>query len=144
VKLWDNDEPFFPATLLEHGKESRQFEVAGLKRECWSSASPIRSIFKDAFERAGVPYFNEHSFRDTVVQLGETICKSPEDFKAWSQNLGHSQVLTTFLSYGEVAPRRQGEIIQGLGRPQTVCQSNAEEIAEAVIRKMKATDSSNL
>lgn len=59
--------------------------------------------------------FQPISFRDTLVQFGERICRTPEDFKAWSQNLGHEKVLTTFYSYGEVAPRRQGEIIQGLG-----------------------------
>lgn len=136
--LWGNDDPLFPATLMECGKESRQFEVAGLDRKSWGSASPIRTIFKEAFESAGLQYFNPHSFRDTVVHLGETICKSPEDFKAWSQNLGHEQVLTTFTSYGEVAQRRQGEIIQGLGKPPAASQSSAEEIAEAVVRRMQA------
>lgn len=137
-KLWGNDDPLFPATLMECGSESRQFEVAGLNRKGWGSASPIRTIFKEAFESAGLPYFNPHSFRDTVVHLGETICKSPEDFKAWSQNLGHEQVLTTFTSYGEVQPRRQAEIIQGLGKPQAAGQSSAEEIAEAVVRRMQS------
>ena len=40
----------------------------------------------------------------------------PEEFKAWSQNLGHEQVLTTFSSYGQVAQDRQAELIRGLGR----------------------------
>jgi hypothetical protein len=44
--------------------------------------------------------------------LGEQVCWSPEDFKAWSQNLGHEDVLTTFTSYGDVPTRRQGEIMQ--------------------------------
>ena len=44
------------------------------------------------------------------------MCQSPEDFKAWSQNLGHEQVLTTFTSYGKVADDRQGEIIRSLDR----------------------------
>jgi hypothetical protein len=49
------------------------------------------------------------------VQLDETRCRSPEEFKAWSQNLGHEGVLTTFYSYGTVAPRRQGRDHQGSG-----------------------------
>jgi hypothetical protein len=28
--------------------------------------------------------------------LGERTCKTPEEFKAWSQNLSREQVLTTF------------------------------------------------
>jgi integrase len=61
--------------------------------------------------------FNPHSFRHALAMVGERTCKTPEDFKAWSQNLGHEQVLTTFASYGEVSPHRQAEIIKGLARP---------------------------
>jgi len=86
-KLWGNDEPLFPATRIAVG-ESRHFEAAGLGRKHWSTASPIRTIFKDAFTTAGLPYFNPHSFRDTLALFGEQVCKTPEHFKAWSQNLG--------------------------------------------------------
>ena len=82
----------------------------------WSSAGPIRAIFKGAFAAAGLPYFNPHSFRKTLALLGGQICKSPEEYKAWSQNLGHENVLTTFSSYGDVARHRQAEIIRALGK----------------------------
>ena len=36
----------------------------------------------------------------------------PEEMKAWSQNLGHADVLTTFTSYGEVPLHRQKELIE--------------------------------
>lgn len=113
-KLWGNDDPLFPATEVAVG-ESRQFEPIGLKREHWSTTEPIRRIFRAAFARAGLPYFNPHSFRKTLVQLGEKRCRSPEEFKAWSQNLGHEGVLTTFNSYGCVSRQRQAEIIRLLG-----------------------------
>ncbi len=134
-KLWGNDDPLFPATCVVVGA-TLQFEVAGLKREPWSSAAPIRAIFREAFQAAGVPYFNPHSFRDTLVQLGETLCKSPEEFKAWSQNLGHEGVLTTFYSYGQVGSRRQGEIIRALGEPGPAEPSSAEAIADALFRRL--------
>ena len=117
--LWGLDDPLFPASLVASGANHR-FEVVGLNRKHWGSATPIRKIFKSAFESAGLPYYQPHSIRKTLVRLGEQLCKSPEDFKAWSQNLGHEQVLTTFTSYGEVAARRQAEIIRGLGKPQIV------------------------
>jgi integrase len=107
-KLWGNDDPLFPATRVALGPD-RQFAAAGLSREHWSNATPIRTIFREAFSSAGLPYFNPHSFRNTLVQLGQEICRTPEQFKAWSQNLGHEKVLTTFLSYGEVACQRQGK-----------------------------------
>lgn len=115
-RLWGNDDPLFPATLTLLG-EARQFEAAGLKRQHWSSAAPIRTIFRDAFLAAGLPYFNPHSLRKTLVRLGQTRCQSPEQFKAWSQNLGHEGVMTTFYSYGQVGTREQGEIIKALSRP---------------------------
>ena len=40
---------------------------------------------------------------------------SPEQMKAWSQNLGHADVLTTFNSYGAVPVHRQGELIRAAG-----------------------------
>jgi integrase len=114
-KLWGLDDPLFPATKIVIG-DSRHFVASGLDRKHWSSASPIRKIFKDAFAAAGLPYFNPHSFRKTLALLGGQICKSPEEYKAWSQNLGHEDVLTTFSSYGDVAPHRQAEIIRALGK----------------------------
>ena len=132
-KLWGNDDPLFPSTRVALGP-SRQFEAAGLKRAHWSTASPIRKIFRDAFTTAGLPYFNPHSFRNTLVQLGEKVCKTPEHFKAWSQNLGHEKVLTTLLNYGEVACQRQGEIIRDLATPQKNMPTDVSKIAEAVIK----------
>ena len=44
---------------------------------------------------AALPNFSPHSFRNTLAMLGETLCHSVEEFKAWSQNLGHDGVLTT-------------------------------------------------
>lgn len=134
-KLWGNDDPLFPSTRIEVGP-SRQFEASGLERAHWSTATPIRTIFRDAFTSAGLPYFNPHSVRNTLVRFGEEVCKTPEQFKAWSQNLGHEKVLTTFLSYGEVACLRQGEIIHSLAKPQEPRQTGADEIAEAVLKRL--------
>jgi integrase/recombinase XerC len=137
-KLWGNDDPLFPSTRIVVG-QTHQFEAAGVARAHWSNAGPIRKIFRDAFERAGLPYFNPHSLRKTLGRLGETLCRSPEELKAWSQNLGHEQVLTTLTSYGEVATDRQGEIIRGLGAARQGVQSEAEDIAEAFFRRLRSS-----
>jgi integrase len=136
-QLWGNDDPLFPATHIALGATC-QFEAAGLARDHWSTASPIRTIFREAFVSAGLPYFNPHSFRNTLVQLGQDVCKSPEQFKAWSQNLGHEKVLTTFLSYGEVACQRQGEIIRGLATPlQKNRSTDVSELAKAIAQELR-------
>lgn len=42
---------------------------------------------------------------------------TPEEYKAWAQNLGHEDVLTTFRSYGDVNGYRQVEIMQSFASP---------------------------
>lgn len=113
--LWGDDDPLFPATRIGLG-DGGGFTAVGLRRDGWHSAGPVRDIFRAAFEAAGLPYFNPHSFRDTLVQLGEKICPTIEAFKAWSQNLGHERVMTTLTSYGAVAAHRQAELIRGMGK----------------------------
>jgi integrase len=129
-RLWGPDDALFPATKVEHGAD-RLFVAAGLARKHWSNAGAIRAIFKEAFEHLGLPGFNPHSFRHALAILGERTCKTPEHFKAWSQNLGHEQVLTTFVSYGEVAPHRQAEIIRALSMP-----SDQDNKVNALMRKL--------
>jgi integrase len=136
-KLWGLDDPVFPATRVIVGSE-RRFEASGLGRKHWSNATPIRAIFREAFTRAGLPYFNPHSFRKTLALLGEKLCRTPEQFRAWSQNLGHEKVLTTFSSYGEVAAERQREIIRALALPMD-SDPQVEEILKQLVRVAKRT-----
>lgn len=114
-KLFGNDDPLFPRTRIISAR-NLSFEASGIEAVAWASAGQIRSIFKAAFQAAGVPYFNPHSFRDTLAIMGEQTCQTPEQFKAWSQNLGHESPLTTFTSYGKVSLHRQGELIRGATR----------------------------
>lgn len=109
-KFWGPDDPLFPKTKTELGPNG-YFESNGLNRGHWKSAAAIRAIFKKAFEKAHLPYFNPHTIRSTLAMLGERTCKTPEQFKAWSQNLGHEHVLTTLTSYGQVGQGRQDEIL---------------------------------
>lgn len=112
-KLWGHDDPLFPRTQIALGEDAR-FAPVGLERVHWSDASPIRKVFREAFTAVGMPYYNPHSLRHTLAALGQTLCKTPEEFKAWSQNLGHEGVMTTFFSYGTVSGNRQAEIIHNL------------------------------
>jgi integrase len=136
VKLWGNNDPLFPATHIDVGADF-QFEASGLQRSHWRSASPIRRIFREAFLSAGLSYFNPHSFRNTLVRLGQELCQSPEEFKAWSQNLGHEKVLTTFMNYGEITSQRQGEIIYNLTEPRFMASTEIDTIAKAVVKRLR-------
>lgn len=113
VHLWGADDPLFPRTRVCVGNTGR-FAAAGIERTPWSTAGAIRKLFPRAFRDAGLSEFIPHRVRDTLAELGNKLCRTPEEFKAWSQNLGHSDVMTTFMSYGSVAPGRQAEIIRGI------------------------------
>jgi len=110
------EDPIFPRTRIETGTDLK-FHAAGLDRAHWANTNPVRSIFREAFTQIGLPYFNPHSFRNTLVQLAYDLKLDPESFRAWSQNLGHENCLTTFSSYGTLPPVRQGELICGLAQP---------------------------
>lgn len=127
------DDPLFPATKIELNDEGH-FAAAGLERKHWANAGPIRRIFKESFEAAGLPYYNPHSFRSTLARLGQQTCRNAEELKAWSQNLGHEQVMTTLTSYGTVPPHRQAELITAFRDRAAVAggRLDADEIARAV------------
>jgi integrase len=126
-KMFGPDEPIFPGTKVDLVKN--KFTAVGISRLHWSSAAPIRKIFKVAFERAGLPYFNPHSFRSTLGLLGQQVCRNPEEFKAWSQNLGHESPLTTLTSYGKVNGGRQAEVMCELRRRRMEGPSPTIEVA---------------
>ncbi len=128
------EDPLFPLTGLGHD-ENKAFTPSGLEPRHWSNATAIRKIFKIAFERVELPYFSPHKFRDTLTHIGQRKCTTPEEFKAWSQNLGHESPLTTFTSYGQIDPHRQGELIKDLGEKKKETDS-AEEILSFLRKKL--------
>jgi len=130
---WGPFDPLFPATQMDAGPD-RLLRAVGLERRHWSGAGPIRQIFHRAFIAAGLPYFPPHRIRNTLVALGEKVCWTPEEFKVWSQNLGHSQVLTTFTNYGAVGAGRQAELMQSLGGDVGDQAQVAAEMAQLVER----------
>lgn len=104
----------FPAfkTEIECGRFKRDI----LSKERLRSDTNIRALFIKACENAGVEYFNPHSLRKTLINLGYKTCKTPEEFKAWSQNIGHKSPLTTFVSYGAIDYNRQLDVIEEMSR----------------------------
>ncbi|SFR47912.1 tyrosine-type recombinase/integrase [Litoreibacter janthinus] len=108
--LFSASDPLFPKTKVCQGP-SRRFAATGICRVPWSSPSSAAKIFKAAFDDAGLPSFSPHRVRDTLAELASEHCRTPEDYKAWSQNMGHDDVLTTFRSYGSVATGRQIDLM---------------------------------
>jgi len=111
--LFGPNDPLFPKTRVAQDGD-KSFRVVGIETAYWTDASPVRSIFRQAFGAAGLPYFPPHSLRHTLGHLMQTVCRTPQQIKAWSQNLGHENVATTMTSYGTIDPHRQGEVIGGI------------------------------
>lgn len=141
TKLFSLNDPVFPRTKLGHD-ENQSFIAQGLEPVCWSNATAIRRIFREGFEGAGLPYFNPHSFRHTLGHLAEQYCRSPEQLRAWSQNLGHENIQTTLTSYSKIDPYRQGEVMKGLSAP---AGKGEEEVTLArLLEEMQKMNKKNL
>ena len=128
-KQFGPDDPIFPKSLVTQGPE-REFVAVSLARAPWAHANPVRTLFKQAFGRAGLPYFNPHSFRNTLLQLAYELKLHGEQIKAWSQNIGHDHILTTLVNYGEVPSFRQAEIFAELATPKALHED--DETAEMI------------
>lgn len=137
-RLWGLDDPLFPATKTQVGA-SGHFENCGLDRKHWKSSGAIRQIFRAEFNRAGLPYFNPHSVRKTLALYGLKHAPNLEAFKAWSQNLGHSKMLTTLNSYAKMEPEKQAEIMNRLRIDLTRADSgpDSETVQRVVAHLMK-------
>jgi integrase len=131
---WASADPLFPATEIGLDAWSGGFTPAGLARRCWQGTGPINEIFRRAFACADLPYFNPHSFRAMLVRHAMSLDLRPEEFKAWSQNLGHANVMTTLTSYGQVPTHRQGELIRGGTRHASGAALNDPDVIELVQR----------
>jgi len=117
--LWGPDDPLFPKTRVAHGA-SHHFEACGLERAVWSDSAAIRKMYRKAFASAGVPYFNPHSFRHALTRYAGSVCTTREEHQAFSQNLGHSSIVTTEAHYGQVSAERQGELIRKMVKKEAV------------------------
>jgi integrase/recombinase XerD len=111
-QLFGHGDALFPKPLM--GLKDGCSACLGLSRDTYANASKIRAVIKDAFSAAGLPPFVPHSFRKTLGILANTHCSTPEQFKAWSLNMGHENIATTLSAYCPVSPARQGELIRGM------------------------------
>ena len=131
--LFSDGDPLFPKTLLGQDENSC-FQVAGLARAHWANASPVRAIFKAAFEAAGLPPYTPHSFRHMIVSEMYRRELTVPEFKAWSQNLGHEGAMTTLTSYGKLSLEEQGRLIRTTEKPETeapLTRSELERVLKA-------------
>ena len=109
-RLFGPNDAVFPKTRI--APVNGRFTTVGLDRAPYADASRIRETVKAAFATVGLPTFSPHSFRRTLVSIANVHCKTPEEFKAWSLNLGHDDISTTLYAYCPVSTGRQRELIK--------------------------------
>ncbi|SHL80138.1 Phage integrase family protein [Roseovarius marisflavi] len=112
IALYGPGDPIFPATAIA-AQSNTGFKADGFERSPWKSTEPVRKIVNGAFARAGLPNFGPHAFRHMLARHAANTSKSVAEFVANSQNLGHTDVLTTLRSYGQISRERQRELITG-------------------------------
>ncbi len=111
--LFADSDPLFPKTEIGLN-DAGAFAATGLKRDYWRDANGIRRIFRERFEAAGLPYFNPHSFRKTLMQIAFRLKLDPEALKAWSQNLGHEELATSLNNYAKLPDHRVSQVMERL------------------------------
>ncbi len=111
-KLFAPHDPLFPKTAVQRDSS---FDVLSqdLSREAWKTTTPLRNVFKSAFEAVDLPYHNPHSFRRMIVHEMYKRELSLQASRAWSLNLGHENAQTTLTSYGQLSDYEMERIIRG-------------------------------
>ena len=109
------EDPLFPRTIVSFGSDGSVLP-ARIGQAGWSNADPIRRLFKETCRAAGLPDFKPHSFRHTLGRMGQFLCSTPAELKAWSQNLGHEEVLTTLTAYGTLPDYIQKDLMADIRR----------------------------
>lgn len=114
TKCFSDADPMFPKTKLEQkSKEDACFHGIEVEPKFWSGEGPILSIFHSRTETAKLPYFSPHKFRHAAIAETRKYCRTEEQRKALSQNVGHDNIGTTF-SYGNMTPSQVNDVISNM------------------------------
>jgi integrase len=111
-KLFGPQDALFPKP--ERALIDGHFSFTTLSRDTYANAAKINAVIRNAFAVVQLPEYTAHSFRKTLVQEMSDRQLPLDAQKAWSQNLGHENIVTTFSAYLPVSTQRQGELIKGL------------------------------
>ncbi|MFH0702096.1 MAG: tyrosine-type recombinase/integrase [bacterium] len=113
-KFFGNADPIFPKNKVINAENSLSFISNEVEPKFWQSATSIRDIFKQRFEKAGIKYFSPHTFRHTAILTALSKCRNGQEIKAISQNFGHENVSTTLTAYGTLNQTQMHETISGM------------------------------
>lgn len=94
-------DPLFPRSRDNRTDEIISFQnPIEVEKIFWKSTSSIREIFKRRSKYAELPYFPPRAIRHTTAYIAMKHAKSGAQLKAVSQHLGHEEIKTTLMIYG--------------------------------------------
>lgn len=114
VKLFGASDPMFPRNRVEQSPETLVFCSSGVEPKFWKGAGSIRRILELRSKEAGLRYYKPHSFRHAASHIAQSSCRTPEQLRAVSQNLGHENIGTTITTYGKLDQFRLADVIRGM------------------------------
>ena len=112
-KLFSPEDAVLPKPKMGLG-ENGGFANLGLSRECYKNSAKFNDALKTAFNMVQMPSYTPHSLRKTLGLLLNEKCKTPEQMKAWSMNMGHEHLRTTMSAYMPVSLERQGTLMKAM------------------------------
>lgn len=112
-KVFGNTDALFPKPRMAN--TGAGFKAVGLSRDPYASAAKLNEAIRGAFAAVQLHEFTPHSFRKTLGQHMNEMCKTPEQMKAWSMNLGHENIATTISAYMPVSRDRQRDLMRDMG-----------------------------
>jgi len=107
--LRENDALFPDARTLELPWKIALLGRTAIPPMCSSAA--VDAVFRKACARLRFRY-TPHSARHAIAQLGDQVCRTPEERKAWSLNMGHSSEKITAQYYGRVTDAKKSELLR--------------------------------
>jgi len=113
VELFGPEDPLFPKTKTGHVK-GKGLDKLGLSRDPYASTTKLYTVIKTAFRNVQLPEYSPHNFRRTHGALCSQFCKTADQIKAWSENYGHEDVMTTVNSYVPMSEERGREILKAM------------------------------
>lgn len=119
--LRPNDALFPEIRMLQQAADPERRDAI----EPMQSISAVTDAFRLA-SRGATQDYSPHSARHTLAHLGDQLCRTGEQRKAWSLNLGHSSEAITWAHYGKISDTRRDEVFEAFDEEAPATSTEAE------------------
>jgi len=99
------------------------------------SAGSVTRAFRAASLVADADY-SPHCVRDTLAALGNSLCKSARERKAWSQNLGHETDVITERYYGTLKDDQRSDIMTEMRARGDLTDHNKDLLLDLLLNRL--------